>query len=434
MKPQVLIQRLNEGAFDRTFRYLYGASDAVLLRQRGRYIEAIEQFMQLFPENEEIHVYSAPGRTEIGGNHTDHQHGCVLAAAVNLDVIAVVAFRDDGVIRLKSAGHKQNNVRLSDLSVHPEEKGSSDALIRGICAKFTEMGAKIGGFDAYTTSDVLSGSGLSSSAAFEVLVGTIIDKYYNGGSAGAVEIAKIGQYAENVYFGKGSGLMDQMISSVGGFVFIDFSDTSDPRIESHSMDFEKYGFCLCITDTKGSHSDLTEDYVSVPTEMNHVAEQFGKPYLRLVDGKDFFSDIPRLREVCTDREILRAAHFFGENRRAAQEAEALTCGNFERFLELVRESGESSANLLQNLYSGKKPSEQEIPIAIMMSKRFLDGCGAVRIHGGGFAGTIQAFVPVERADMYTQEMNRIFGEGSCYILRIRPVGGVEVTDHTEVDQ
>lgn len=434
MKPQALIQQIDEGAFDRKFRDLYGDSDATLLRQRRRYIGAIEQFMRIFPGNEEIHIYSAPGRTEIGGNHTDHQHGCVLAAAVDLDAIAVVAFHGDGVIRLKSAGYSQNNVELSDLSVHPEENGSSDALIRGICAKFTEMGVKIGGFDAYTDSDVLSGSGLSSSAAFEVLVGTIIDKHYNCGSAGAVEIARIGQYAENTYFGKGSGLMDQTVSSVGGFVFIDFADTSAPQIVRHSIDFGKAGYCLCITDTKGSHSDLTEDYVSVPTEMKRIAEQFGEPYLRTVDEQEFFSAIPRLRKICTDREILRAAHFFGENRRAALEAEALSRGDFERFLELVRESGDSSANLLQNLYSCKKPTQQEIPLAIMMSKRILDGYGAVRVHGGGFAGTIQAYVPVDIADKYAKEMNRIFGEGSCCQLRIRPVGGVEITDYTEAGQ
>jgi galactokinase len=289
------------------------------------------------------------------------------------------------------------------------------------------MGTKIGGFDAFTTSDVLSGSGLSSSAAFEVLVGTIIDKHYNGGNAGAVEIAKIGQYAENVYFGKGSGLMDQMVSSVGGFVFIDFMDTSNPIIESHSFDFDKAGYCLCITDTKGSHSDLTDDYVSVPTEMKNVAKQFGKEYLRQVDEEEFFASVPELRKNCTDREILRAAHFFGENKRAALEAKALSDGDMDEFFRIVKESGDSSANLLQNLYSCKKPTNQEIPLAIMMSKRILDGSGAVRVHGGGFAGTIQAFVPADKAEAYASEMNRIFGDGSCYVLRIRPVGGIEIT-------
>lgn len=431
MKLQRLMQKLEDGVFDEKFKYLYGNSEAIISHQRMRYLEAIRQFMNLYPERDDIHIYSASGRTEIGGNHTDHQHGCVLAAAVNLDVIAIVSFHKEGIIRLKSAGHKQNCVELSNLQIHPEEKGTSNALIRGICAKFSEMGVKIGGFDAYTTSDVLSGSGLSSSAAFEVLVGTILDQHYNNSRAGAVEIAKIGQYAENMYFGKGSGLMDQMVSSVGGFVFIDFHDTANPMIQRINFDFETSGFCLCITDTKGSHADLTEDYVSIPAEMKRIAKAFGMEYLRQVDEDAFFANIPKLRGVCTDREILRAAHFFGENRRAIQEAEALAKGDIREFLEIVRNSGDSSANLLQNLYSCKKPTEQEIPLAIMMSTRFLGECGAVRVHGGGFAGTIQAFVPTEKADMYAQEMNRIFGEGSCYILRIRPVGGVEITENME---
>lgn len=426
MTPQAWTQQINNGILDETFKYLYGESQTILLYQRKRYLDAIESFTKLFPGRDEIHIYSAPGRTEIGGNHTDHQHGCVLAAAVNLDVIAVVSFHNDGVIRLKSKGYPQDNVELSDLYIHSQETGKSASIIRGIAAKFAEAGVEIGGFDAYTTSDVLSGSGLSSSAAFEVLVGTLIDQYYNNGDVGAVEIAKIGKYAENVYFGKDSGLMDQTVSAVGGFVCIDFLDTSNPKVENHSFDFEKAGFCLCITDTKGSHSDLTEDYVSVPIEMRRVAKWFGKEYLRQVDEKAFFDAIPELRKSCTDREIMRAAHFFGENRRAVSEAAALTDGDMARFFKLVRESGDSSANLLQNLYSCKKPTEQALPLAIMISKRFLGEEGATRVHGGGFAGTIQAFVPAEKANAYVQEMNRIFGKDSCYILRIRPVGSVEI--------
>lgn len=426
MKPQEFLHKLDDGTFDAKLELLYGSRPETLALQKKRYASAISEFTALYPERDDICVYSAPGRTEIGGNHTDHQHGCVLAAAINLDVIAVVSFHEEGIIRLKSAGHKQNIVRLSDLSVDPEETGSSNSLIRGIAAEFVEMGVNIGGFDAYTTSDVLGGSGLSSSAAFEVLVGTIIDLHYNEGKAGAVEIAKIGQFAENVYFGKGSGLMDQMVSSVGGFVFIDFEDTANPKIERYSFDFESAGLCLCITDTKGSHADLTEDYVSVPTEMKKVAGEFGMDHLRQVDEMEFYADIPKLRKTCTDREILRAAHFFGENRRAAQEAEALESSNVKRFLELVRESGDSSANLLQNLYSCRKPSEQGIPLAIMISKHILGKKGAVRVHGGGFAGTIQAFVPIEDADAYSEEIDRIFGKESCQTLRIRPVGGIEI--------
>lgn len=426
MKPKEFIEKIQAGELDEQLKKLYGNSTEALDRQRARYIEATEEFAKLYPQHEEIHIYSAPGRTEVGGNHTDHQHGCVFAGAVNLDVIAVVAFHNEGVIRLKSAGYPQDNVELSDLSVHSDETGKSASIIRGIASKFTEMGVEIGGFDAYTTSDVLSGSGLSSSASFEVLVGTIIDKHYNAGKAGAVEIAKIGQYAENVYFGKASGLMDQMVSSVGGFVFIDFEDTADPVIKAHSFDFEKAGYKLCITDTKGSHSDLTDDYVSVPTEMKSVAKQFGKEYLRAVDEKEFYEKLPQLRENCTDRALMRASHFFSENNRAMYEAQALEKGDINEFLALVNQSGDSSANLLQNLYSCKNPQQQAIPLAIMLSKRVLAESGAVRVHGGGFAGTIQAFVPVEKAEEYSTAMNSLFGEGSCHILRIRPVGGIEI--------
>lgn len=426
MNKETMVNKLCSGNFDFILKTLYGES--AVERQRNRYISAIEKFSEIFPERDDIKIYSAPGRTEIGGNHTDHQHGCVLAAAVDLDVIAVVAFHNEGVIRLKSAGHSPNHVNLSDLSVQKKEMGSSSALIRGIASRFHEMGVQISGFDAYTTSDVLSGSGLSSSASFEVLVGTIIDSYYNHGKAGAVEIAKIGQYAENVYFGKKSGLMDQMVSSVGGLVSVDFHDTENPEIKSFPYDFEASGYCLCVTDTKGSHANLTDDYVAVRSEMESIAVQFGKAFLRDVNENEFYSAIPKLREKCSDRAVMRAAHFFAENRRAVLEANALSEGNMNYFLELVRQSGESSANLLQNLYSCSQLTEQAISIGIMLSKSILGRNGAVRVHGGGFAGTIQAFVPAEKVNEYSQEMNRIFGDGSCYILRIRPVGSIEITE------
>lgn len=428
MKYQKFKEQLNDGSFDNVIKELYGSSEQIISHQKKRYLEAVEKFNEYFPEHDEVQIYSAPGRTEIGGNHTDHQHGCVLAAAVNLDIIAVVAFHNEGVIRLKSKGHSRNLVNLSDLSVQKKEIGSSSALIRGIASGFHEMGVKISGFDAYTTSDVLSGSGLSSSAAFEVLIGTIIDSHYNHGKAGAVEIAKIGQYAENIYFGKKSGLMDQMVSSVGGLVYIDFHDTENPEIKSFPYDFEKSGYCLCVTDTKGSHANLTDDYVAVRSEMESIASQFGKTVLRDVNENEFYSAIPQLREKCSDRAVMRAAHFFAENRRAVLEADALSEGNMENFLALVRQSSESSANLLQNLYSCSHPTEQAIPLGIMLSQRIFGEKGAVRVHGGGFAGTIQAFVPAEKVAEYSQEMNRIFGDGSCYILKIRPMGGIEITE------
>lgn len=428
MNYQKFKELLNDGGFDKVLKSLYGSCEQTISQQKQRYLDAVEKFRECFPDREEICVFSAPGRTEIGGNHTDHQHGCVLAAAVNLDIIAVVSFHNYGVIRLQSEGHSPNNVDLNDLSVHDDEKGSSSALIRGIAAKFREKGVEVCGFDAYTTSDVLSGSGLSSSAAFEVLIGTIIDSHYNNGRAGAVEIAKIGQYAENVYFGKKSGLMDQMVSSVGGLVSIDFHDTQNPKIQSFPFDFENAGYCLCITDTKGSHADLTDDYVAIRSEMEGIAAQFGKSYLRDVNENDFYGAIPQLREKCSDRAVMRASHFFAENKRAVQEANALSDENMDYFLELVKQSGESSANLLQNLYSCSQPTQQAIPIGIMLSKSILGEKGAVRVHGGGFAGTIQAFVPTDKVNEYVSEMNRIFGEGSCYRLRIRSVGGVEITE------
>ena len=426
MKITELIQHINNGGIDEELRVLYGSDEKVLAVQRDRYLRAIEGFRKSFPDREDIRLYSAPGRSEIGGNHTDHQHGCALAAAVNLDAVAVVAFHEEGVIRVQSEGYGMSAVDLSDLSVHEEEKGKSIGIIRGIAARFDEMGVKIGGFDAYSVSDVLSGSGLSSSAAFETLIGTVLDVHYNSCKAGEIEIAKIGQYAENVYFGKGSGLLDQMVCSVGGFVFIDFNDTENPKVEKHNFDFEAAGYNLCITDTKGSHSDLTDDYVAVPSEMKSVAAYFGKNVLREVDEKEFFAAIPDLHGKVNDRAILRAIHFFGENSRAILEADALERGDLEGFFTLYRQSAASSANLLQNLYSTSKPTEQGIPLAIAVSRLVLGEYGAVRVHGGGFAGTIQAFVPMDKTADYAEKMNALFGEGSCYVLRIRPVGGIEI--------
>ena len=421
-----MINRLKNSALKKELSALYGCDKDVLCAQRQRYIKAIERFIEIFPGHDDIHIFSAPGRSEIGGNHTDHQHGCALAAAVNLDAVAVVAFHNDGVIRLFSEGYNMSEVDLSDLCAREEEKGKSIGIIRGIYSRFRDMGVSIGGFDAYTVSDVLSGSGLSSSAAFETLVGTVIDVQYNEGRAGEIEIAKIGQYAENVYFGKGSGLLDQMVCSVGGFVFLDFRDTENPVVEKHSFDFKAAGYDLCITDTKGSHSDLTDDYVAVPAEMKEAAAYFGKPYLREVDEKAFFSSIAELHGKVSDRAILRAIHFFGENSRAIQEADALERGDLERFFALYRQSAESSAQLLQNLYSTKKPLEQGIPLALAVSRALLGDNANTRVHGGGFAGTIQAFVPLDKTRAYREEMDALFGEGSCYVLRIRPVGGVRV--------
>lgn len=426
MNSSELIEEIKSGTVNDKFALLYGNREAVIQKQKDRYVNAIKKFEESYPGHDEISIFSAPGRTEICGNHTDHQHGCILAAAVNLDAIAVVAFHNENLIRLQSVGYEQVVIQLDNLDIHPEEEGTTASLIRGMVAQFNDMGIKVDGFDAFVSSDVLSGSGLSSSAAFEVLIGNIIDRYYNGGKAGAVEIAKMGQFAENKYFGKESGLMDQMVSSVGGFVFIDFKDTMNPVIEKRECDFEEGGLQLVITDTRGSHADLTDDYISVPSEMKTVAGQFGKNFLREVDEGDFYESLGKLRLTCSDRAILRAAHFYGDNKRVGKEADALEAKDFTGFLRLVRESGKSSAQLLQNLYSTKKTDEQGIPLALMVGERILGEKGACRVHGGGFAGTMQAFVPNDFVECYKEAMVSLFGEGCCHILNIRSVGGCQV--------
>ena len=421
-----LLDEIKSGRADDKFALLYGNQEEIINKQKSRYVHAIKKFEELFPGYNEISIFSAPGRTEICGNHTDHQQGCVLAAAINLDAIAVVAFHNENVIRLQSVGYDQILMDLDNLDVNSEEKGTTLSLIRGMVAQFNDRGIKVGGFNAFITSDVLSGSGLSSSAAFEVLIGNIIDRHYNDARAGAVEIAKMGQFAENKYFGKESGLMDQMVSSVGGFVFIDFKNTENPVIEKHECDFQNGGLQLIITDTKGSHAELTDDYVSIPTEMKSVAAQFGKKVLREVDEEQFYKSLGRLRSACTDRAILRAAHYYGDNKRVGKEVEALETGDYAGFLQLVRESGKSSAQLLQNLYSTKRVNEQGIPLALMVGEKILGQKGACRVHGGGFAGTMQAFVPDELVDSYKQAMVSLFGEGCCHVLKIRLTGGCQV--------
>lgn len=424
MKKEELLQGIQAGKYDEMLVKLYGQE--ALTAQKQRYSQAVEKFATLYPEREDMEVFSAPGRTEVCGNHTDHQHGKVLAAAINLDAVAVVGFHEEGAIRLHSEGYPAITVELSDLTINEAEHGTTKALIRGMAAQFADKGVKIGGFDAYVTSDVLGGSGLSSSAAFEVLIGTILDIHYNKGAVGAVDIAKMGQFAENKYFGKNCGLMDQMVSSVGGFVFIDFADPTKPVIDKHVCDFAAAGISLCITDTKGSHADLTADYVSIPVEMKSVAAHFGKEVLHEVDEADFFAEIGALRGKVSDRAILRAAHFFADDARVPQEVAALDAKDFQKFFDLVKASGNSSAKWLQNVYSIQKPEEQGVSMGLMVSEKVLDGKGASRVHGGGFAGTIQAFVPTELVDKYVAAMENLFGEGSCYRLNIRPLGGVQV--------
>lgn len=423
MNKNKYLERLSSGILDNTLSTLYTLEKVE--GQKKRIIKAIKEFSAIYPQRDDIHIYSASGRTEIGGNHTDHQHGCVIAAAVNLDVIGVTSFHTDGVVRIKSEGYDAFEISLNDLEIHNGETGTS-AIVRGILSKFSKICNNIGGFDMYITSDVLSGSGISSSAAFENLISTAIDTYYNNGNVGAIEIAKIGQFAENIYFGKNSGLMDQMVSSVGGFVFIDFKDIDNPVIEKINFDLNSTNHKLIITDTKGSHSNLTDDYVAIRSEMEMVAKMFNKTVLREVNETEFYNNIVKVREKVSDRAVLRAVHFFDENKRAYDEAICLKNNDFNGFLKLVRQSGASSENYLQNLYSSKNPLKQEIPLAIMIGKKVLNQDGAIRVHGGGFAGTIQAFVPNAKVDEYISKMNEIFGENSCYILSVRNLGGTEL--------
>ena len=397
--------------------------------ERKRYIEAIEQYITRFGDDD-VWIYSAPGRSEIGGNHTDHQHGEVLAASINHDAIAVAKKLDDQVVRIVSDGY--NNliaIHLDDLDKKDKEEASTQALIRGVLAKTKENGHTIGGFQAYITSDVLIGAGLSSSAAFETLIGTILSYMYNQGNISAIEIAMIGQYAENVYFGKPCGLMDQCACAVGGLISIDFKDTSNPIVNSVNVDFSKYDHSLCIVDTKGSHADLTDAYGAVPQEMKEVAHYFGKEVLREVDEDEFYANIANLRTALNnDRAILRAIHFFNENRRVNTIVERLNNDDFEGFKTLIQESGNSSYKFLQNVYADFDYKNQAVSLGLAMSEMILKDHGVCRVHGGGFAGTIQAFVENSYVETYKEEIEKVFGKGSCHILKVRKLGGCKVID------
>lgn len=408
-----------------TIKELYGIERETV--QIERYKKAIEKFKELYGDCE-YRIFSASGRTEVGGNHTDHNFGKVLAAGVSLDVIAIVKKTDDSIIEVKSEGFPKDVVDLNDLSVHENEKEDSSALIRGVAAGFKNKNYSIGGFKAYTTSNVLKGSGLSSSAAFEVLIATILNYLYNDLKATNVEIAQIAQYAENVYFGKPSGLMDQMASSVGSFITIDFKDPENPVIEKIDFDFAKCGHSLCIVDTKGSHADLTDEYASIPAEMKSVAGYFGKDVLREITLSDVLANIVDIREKFGDRALLRSLHFLNENETVEREAKALQSGDFKAFLKEVTKSGNSSYKYLQNIYANKTPQEQGLAVGLNLAEMVLDGEGACRVHGGGFAGTIQAFVPNNKLEKFIETLNGCFGEGSCHIISIRPVGGIEVAD------
>ena len=426
MKASLLKEEFKTNKYDEMLKDLY--EDASLVDyQKDRYANALDKFVELYGD-ENVSIYSAAGRSEISGNHTDHQHGCVLAGSINLDAIGVVARQDD-VINVVSDSFNIKPIYLNDLDKKDEEEGTSEALIRGVVSKLKELGYNIGGFKAFITSDVLVGAGLSSSAAFETIIGTIIDGLYNDMSIDMVTIAKVGQYAENVYFGKPCGLMDQCACAVGGLISIDFKDTEHPAVNHVDVDFSKYDHSLCIVDTKGSHADLTDAYGAIPTEMKDVAHYFGKEFLREVDEKEFFDHIADVRAaVKNDREILRAIHFFKENARVPQIVEALNNDDFDLFKKLIKESGDSSYKFLQNVYADFDYKHQAVSAGLALSEIILGDHGVARVHGGGFAGTIQAFVENDFVVEYKSQIEKLFGEGSCHVLKVRKLGGCKVME------
>ena len=403
---------------------LYGEQAAA--DQLARYQKALAGLEATFGPCGQAALFSAPGRTEIGGNHTDHQRGRVLAGSVNLDVIAAVAPSGDRTIRVQSEGFPMDEVDLDDLSIREEERNTSAAIVRGIAAWFAQHGCELQGFNAYTTSNVLKGSGLSSSAAFEVLVGNIINSLFNGDRCDAVRLAQIGQYAENVYFGKPSGLLDQMASSVGGMVTIDFQDNANPVVERVDYDFAASGHALCIIDSGADHADLTDEYAAVTRELKEVCAHFGKDVLREVLEEEFYAALPTLRMKAGDRAVLRAIHIYNDNRRVTAQVEALRRGDFDAFLALITESGLSSWRMLQNVVPAGYTHHQEVAVALALCERLLGGRGACRVHGSGFAGTVQAFVPLDMLEAFRSGIDRVLGAGTCHVLTIRPVGGVRL--------
>lgn len=424
MNTQMLIEKIQNGELDNRLLDIY-VDSKLMEYQKSRYIAAIKKFEALYQAGEVV-LFSAPGRSEVGGNHTDHQHGKVLATSINLDSIGVVRATDDNIIRLVSDNYDEIVISLDDILLKEEEKETTTALIKGMVSGFLNRKFEVGGFSAYVTSDVLIGAGLSSSAAFETLIGTILSGLYNNMNVSAVDIAIIGQYAENIYFGKPCGLMDQMACSVGNLVYIDFENPNKPIVEKIEFDMEKYGYSLCITDTKGSHADLTDEYAAVTKEMKLVAKHFGQEVLRGITAQDILKDIKVLRSALGDRSVLRALHFVKENERVSHEVDALKKGDFEQFIECVKKSGDSSYKYLQNVYSNSDVQIQNVSIALAISDVVLQGNGVSRVHGGGFAGTIQAFVKNDTVEEYKKSMDLVFGEGSCSDLRIRKYGGIQV--------
>ena len=423
MRRGELLRELEQGGLPERLEPVYG-KDAPSAAYRLR--ELMLEYAETFPcsDDAETLLFSTPGRTELGGNHTDHQHGHGLAASGNLDTIACVVPNNSRTIRIKSRHHRLAEVDLSDLSVKKEETGNSVSLLRGVAARLTQLGYTMGGFDAYTTTRVLRGSGLSSSAAFEVLTATIMNQLFCGGVLSSTELAKVGQYAENVYFGKPCGLMDQMACATGGVIVIDFKDPDNPDLRRVQVDFSRFGHALCIIDTRASHADLTADYAAITQEMRQVAACFGREILRDVSFDQFRESLATVRATCGDRAALRAYHFFRDDQRVLLECDALEKGDFDTFLHHVRQSGRSSFMYLQNVSNYRESRSQPVALLLALAEDLLEGRGACRVHGGGFAGTIQAFVPLDILSSFVAGMEAVAGQGACHVLSFRNVGSV----------
>ena len=416
-------QELSDGVHAARLASLYCCAPAETASEAARYAAVLDGLEKTFGSHAEAGLYSAPGRTEIGGNHTDHQHGRVLAGSVNIDMIAAAAPNDKNQLRVQSEGYDLCVIDLNDLEARKEEENTTAALLRGECAAFTQRGAKLAGLDVYISSNVPKGSGVSSSAAFEVLIGVILNDCFMAEKVSPIAIAQIGQWAENVYFGKPCGLMDQMASSVGNIITIDFASPAKPVVEPVAVDFSKAGLALCILDSGADHADLTDEYAAIPAECRTVAAVCGGEVLRDVPFETFLAKLPECRRQCGDRAVLRAFHVYADNDRVAKQVAALHDGDFGTFLSLVNESGCSSWEYLQNVIPAGYKEHQEVGVTIAAAKHLLGDKGAVRVHGGGFAGTVQAFVPVEMLDEFKAGMETILGEGRCHVLSIRPEGG-----------
>ena len=416
-------QELSDGVHAARLASLYCCAPAETASEAARYAAVLDGLEKTFGSHAEAGLYSAPGRTEIGGNHTDHQHGRVLAGSVNIDMIAAAAPNDKNQLRVQSEGYDLCVIDLNDLEARKEEENTTAALLRGECAAFTQRGAKLAGLDVYISSNVPKGSGVSSSAAFEVLIGVILNDCFMTEKVSPIAIAQIGQWAENVYFGKPCGLMDQMASSVGNIITIDFASPAKPVVEPVAVDFSKAGLALCILDSGADHADLTDEYAAIPAECRAVAAVCGGEVLRDVPFETFLAKLPECRRQCGDRAVLRAFHVYADNDRVAKQVAALHDGDFGTFLSLVNESGCSSWEYLQNVIPAGYKEHQEVGVTIAAAKHLLGDKGAVRVHGGGFAGTVQAFVPVEMLDEFKAGMEAILGEGRCHVLSIRPKGG-----------